>query len=120
MKQTLFVTLGTISLGLGILGIFLPILPTTPFLLLTATLYFNSSKKLYSKLMGNKHLGPYIKSFREDKSIPLQAKIISVSLLWLTIGYSIFFVVHLTILKVLLGAIAIAVTIHILSFKTKE
>ena len=80
--KTLYIALGTLSLALGILGIFLPLLPTTPFLLLTAALYFKSSPRLYNWLLNHKHLGPYIRNFRENKAIPLRAKIISISLMW--------------------------------------
>lgn len=72
--KTLYIALGTLSLALGILGIFLPLLPTTPFLLLTAALYFKSSPRLYNWLLNHKHLGPYIRNFRENKAIPLRAK----------------------------------------------
>lgn len=82
--KTLYIALGTLSLALGILGIFLPLLPTTPFLLLTAALYFKSSPRLYNWLLNQKHLGPYIRNFRENKAIPLRAKIISISLMWIT------------------------------------
>ena len=110
--KTLYIALGTLSLALGILGIFLPLLPTTPFLLLTAALYFKSSPRLY------KHLGPYIRSFRENKAIPLRAKIISISLMWITMLYCVFFIVPYIWVKVILLIIAAGVTYHILSFKT--
>ncbi len=120
MKKYVYIALGTISLGLGIVGIFVPLLPTTPFLLLTAALYCHSSDKLYNKLMNHKTLGPYIHDFRTHKSIPLKTKIISISLVWITIGYSIMCIVPLLFVKILLATIAIGVTIHILSFKTKK
>ncbi len=120
MKKIIFITIGTISLGLGIVGIFVPLLPTTPFLLLTAALYFKSSEKLYNRLMSHKKLGPYIADFRIHKSIPLKTKIIAISLLWITILYSAICVIPLVIVKIVLLIIAIAVTIHILSFKTKK
>ncbi len=117
--RVVLVILGCVSLGLGLVGIFLPVLPTTPFLLLSAALFVRSSKRLYDWLMGHKTLGPYIKNFRENRAIPLRVKIISVSLMWLTMGYSIFFVVdHLLWVQLILFATAIGVTIHILSFKT--
>lgn len=72
--KTLYIALGTLSLALGILGIFLPLLPTTPFLLLTAALYFKSSPRLYNWLLNQKHLGPYIRNFRENKSHPSTRK----------------------------------------------
>ncbi|MCD8080176.1 MAG: YbaN family protein [Bacteroides sp.] len=116
--KVLYIILGTLSLALGVLGIFLPLLPTTPFLLLTAALYFRGSPRLYDWLMNHKYFGPYIRNFREHKAIPLRAKILSVSLLWLTICYSIFFVISLWWVKILLAGIAIGVTCHILSFRT--
>ena len=116
--NVLYVILGTISLVLGITGIFIPLLPTTPFLLLTATLYFRGSPRLYNWLINHKYLGTYIRNFRENKAIPLHAKIISVSLVWITILYCLFFVIPIGWVKVLLFCIAAGVTYHILSFKT--
>jgi len=116
--KILYIILGSISLALGIVGAFLPLLPTTPFLLLTAALYFRGSPRLYNWLLNHKHLGPYIRNFRENKSIPLRAKIISVSLLWITILFCIFFVVEPLWIRILLLVIATGVTYHILSFKT--
>lgn len=88
--KTVCIILGTVSLALGIIGIFLPLLPTTPFLLLTAALYFRGSPRLYQWLLNHKCLGPYIRSFRENKAIPLRAKIISLLLMWGTMVYCIF------------------------------
>ncbi|NDV56938.1 YbaN family protein [Bacteroides sp. 519] len=116
--KILYIILGSISLVLGIIGIFVPLLPTTPFLLLTATLYFQGSPQLYNWLLNHKYLGPYIRNFRENKAIPLRAKIVSVSLLWITILYCIFFVVKMFWVQILLFCIATGVTYHILSFKT--
>ena len=71
------ITTGTFFVGLGIIGIFLPLLPTTPFLLLAAACYARSSKRFYNWLLNNKWFGNYIKNYRERKGIPLQIKIIS-------------------------------------------
>ena len=94
--KTVYIILGTLSLALGIIGIFLPLLPTTPFLLLTAALYFRGSPRLYQWLLNHKCLGPYIRNFRENKAIPLRAKIISLLLMWGTMVYCIFFLIPLT------------------------
>lgn len=120
MKRKLLIFVGSLSLGLGLLGIALPLLPTTPFLLLSATCYFHGSDKLYSWLMAHPKLGPYIRSFRDDKAIPLRAKVVSVSLVWLTLLYCIFFVVNPLWLKILLFLLAIAISWHILSFATRK
>jgi uncharacterized membrane protein YbaN (DUF454 family) len=82
------IVLGTISLALGIVGIVVPGLPTTPFLLLTAGLYVRSSNRLYNKLMAHKILGPYIHNFQKNKGIPLKTKLWSIALMWLMISIS--------------------------------
>jgi uncharacterized membrane protein YbaN (DUF454 family) len=111
---------GSLSLALGIIGIFLPLVPTTPLLLLAATCYFHGSGSLYRWLMNHPKLGPYIRSFREDKSIPLRAKIVSVTMVWLTLLYCAFFVAGHLWLRLLFIALAIGITWHILSYKTRS
>lgn len=121
MKKTLFIILGSVSLTLGVIGIFLPILPTTPFLLLSAALFARSSERLYSWLMNHKIFGEYIRNFREDKAIPLRGKVIAISTMWIFMLYSVFFIVDgKWYFQALLICIALAVTVHILSYKTKE
>lgn len=117
--KLLFAILGCISLGLGVLGIFFPVLPTTPFLLLSAFLFAKSSSKLYDWLLQHKYLGTYISDFLEHKSISLSVKVISISMLWLTIFLSIY-LVEIVLVKIFLLIIALGVTFHILSFKTKK
>ena len=109
---------GTVSLALGIMGVFLPVLPTTPLLLLAAALYMRSSQRLYGWLMSHKHLGAYIKNFREHKALPLRVKIVSVSMVWATLLYCAIFVAREWWMSVMFIAIATGVTIHILSYKT--
>ncbi len=109
---------GTLSLFLGIIGIFLPILPTTPFLLLAAFCYAKSSEKFYYMLLNNRYLGNYIKNYREQKAVPLKIKISSISLLWITILISAFCFIENNIIRGVLILIAAAVTVHILSLKT--
>ncbi len=107
---------GTLSLLLGLIGIVLPVLPTTPFLLLTAYCYFKSAPNWHKRLLASKHLGPYIKNFQENRCIPVRIKVYAISMLWLTIGTSAIFVVHLWWVRILLVVIAIGVTWHILSY----
>lgn len=120
MKRNLLILFGSLSLALGLLGIALPLLPTTPFLLLSATCYFHGSDRLYRWLMAHPTLGPYIRSFREDKAIPLRAKVVSVSLVWITLLYCIFFVVESLWLRILLFLLAVGISWHILSFATRR
>jgi len=118
LSRWALITTGTFFLGLGIIGIFLPLLPTTPFLLLAAACYARSSKRFYNFLLNNKWLGNYIKNYRERKGIPLKIKILSISFLWIVIGYSAIFVVHIFLGKIVIILIAVGVTIHILSIQT--
>lgn len=114
----LLIFLGTIFVGLGILGMFLPILPTTPFLLIAAACYARSSKRFYLWLLNNKLFGSYIRDYKERKSIPLKVKIFTVSLLWITIIFSAIFATNVIYIRIILVVIAICVTIHILSLRT--
>lgn len=116
--KIIFIISGSIALALGIMGIFMPLLPTTPFLLLAAALFFRSSPRLYEWLLNQKRLGPYIRNFREYKAIPLRAKIISVSMVWLTLLYCAYILHSQPWLSTLMIALAIAITWHILSYKT--
>lgn len=117
--KTLLALLGGLSLALGIIGIFVPLLPTTPFLLLTAALWIRSSPRLYAWLLSHRRLGPYIRQFRENRAIPLRAKVVSLTLLWATLLYCILAVVDDWWWAQLgLFAVAVGVTWHILSFAT--
>jgi uncharacterized membrane protein YbaN (DUF454 family) len=110
---------GFISLILGVIGIALPILPTTPFLLLASAAFAKSSKRFHRWLLNNKILGAYIKNYREGKGLPLKIKVITLSLLWITIITSILFLMHLFWLQIVLICIAIVVSIHIILIKPK-
>ena len=116
-KQALLVA-GSIALGLGVIGVFVPLLPTTPFLLLAAACYIRSSPRVYRWLMANRLLGTYISNYRSGAGVPRRMKVASVCLLWLTIGYSAAFVVHSALVRVILVLIAIGVTVHIASVPT--
>jgi uncharacterized protein len=118
--ETVLIILGTIFIALGVLGIFLPLLPTTPFLLLGASCYIKSSPRLYNWLIENKFLGWYIKNYTEGNGIPRKTKITAVLLLWVTISYSLVFIIDNLYIRACLVLIATGVTWHIISRKTIE
>jgi uncharacterized membrane protein YbaN (DUF454 family) len=118
IHSVVLIITGTFFVGLGVLGIFLPLLPTTPFLLLAAACYVRSSKRFYNWLLNNKWFGNYIKNYQDGKGVPLKVKVLSISLLWVTIIFSAVFIVHNFFVRIILILIAIGVTIHILSIRT--
>ena len=110
----LLIISGTLSIFLGLLGIILPLLPTTPFLLLAAASYARSSVKFYNWLLSNRFFGRYIKNYREGKGIPLKVKVTAISFLWVTILITSFFFIPIVTVKILLIVIAAGVTVHII------
>lgn len=118
IKRVLLIIAGSLSLGLGIIGIFLPLIPTTPLLLLAAACYIRSSNTLYEWLITNKHFGHYILDYREGRGIPLKAKIIGVTTIWISMLYTVIFVVPLFAVKILLLLIAAYFSWFILKQKT--
>ena len=117
--RALFFVAGTVSLVLGTIGIVLPILPTTPLLLLALACYCRSSKRMTKWVLTNKYFGSYIRRYKEGKGIPIKTKIIALAALWITISYSAFFIVNIWwIVQLILFVIAIAVSIHILRLPT--
>lgn len=117
-KRTVILLIGFVCLALGILGIVVPLLPTTPFLLLAAACFVRASDRMYQWLINHKLFGLYIRNYREHKAIPLKIKVTSVALLWITIIFSIVYVVDSMPVQVILALIGIGVTIHILHYKT--
>lgn len=118
MLNIILTILGLLSLGLGILGAFLPVLPTTPLLLLSAALFLRGNRRLYDWLMNHPKLGPYITNFMKHKAIPLRIKVVAVTTLWLTLLYCAVFVAEHWAFRAFFIVLAIAITIHILSYKT--
>lgn len=105
---------------LGAIGIFIPLLPTTPFWLLTCWFYVRSSERLYNRVMSNRYFGPHIRGFMVDKAIPMRSKVISIGIMWLSTILTSLFLAGYWWVKGLLGLITIGVTWHILSYPTKK
>ena len=117
LKKCLLICAGSISLALGVLGAFLPVLPTTPFLLLSAYCYIRSSKKLYNWLINHPIFGTYIYNYMTYRAITRNTKVGALIFLWLTLITSMLLVarIHLTIFLLVVG---IAVSIHLYSLRT--
>jgi len=119
LKRQLLLIAGTVSLAIGITGIFIPILPTTPFLLLAAACYLRSSQRFYNWLMNNRLFGTYIRNYTEGKGIPRKVKLFTIALLWVTIGISIWLVAN-WIVTVILLIVAAGVTLHIIFIRARQ
>ena len=117
VRRTALLICGSLSLGLGVLGIFVPLLPTTCFLLLAAWCYARSSPRLYEKLLATRWIGDYLRRYRDERAIPRPVKTASLVMMWITIGYSVFVFPNIVVRAVLL-AIAIAVTVHLVKLPT--
>ncbi|MCC7439320.1 MAG: YbaN family protein [Armatimonadetes bacterium] len=109
--------LGTFFVGVGVAGIFLPLLPTTPFLLLASACYVRGSKRLHDWLMNHRHLGPYIRNIKERRGMPMRAKVITLGFLWVSIGFSIYSIGRWTA-TVALICTATCTTTYLLRMKT--
>ena len=113
LKSRLFIAVGSISLGIGIVGIVVSLLPTTPFLLLAAYCYSRGSKRLYDTLLSNKLIGSYLRNYLDGKAMSLKAKIWSLSILWGVIGCTAAFVTDSLIIRIVLFAVGSGVTVHV-------
>ncbi len=118
LKRRLFVIAGTISVGIGVVGIFLPVLPTTPFLLLAAICYTRGSQRLYKALLYNRFIGTYIRNYIEGRGMSLKMKVWTIGLLWITIVSTAVFATEGMIVRIILAVVLIGVTLHILFIRT--
>ncbi len=117
VKKVLFATGGLISLGLGTLGIVMPLLPTTPFLLLSSYCFIRSSKRLHDWLINHRIFGEYIYNYVTHKAIKLETKILLIVLLWLSLTLS-WLSINNIYVRVLLPMVGTGVSIHILTLRT--
>ena len=118
IRKAALIFTGTVCVALGVLGMFLPLLPTTVFLLMAAYCYSRSSERFHTWLLNNRLCGKYIRNYRSGQGISLRQKITTISILWLSIGFSIWMLSAGFWITVLLLTIAIAVSVHLVWIKT--
>jgi len=118
IRKAILIFAGTVCVGLGVLGMFLPLMPTTVFLLMAAYCYSRSSDKFHDWLLSNRLCGKYITNYRSGKGITARQKFTTILTLWASIGFSMWIVSGRLWLVLLLAAIAIGVTTHILWIRT--
>jgi len=118
LKKSSLCAIGCISLVLGIAGIVLPILPTTPFLLLTAACFAKGSDRFYRWLINHPWFGEYIENYRSGRGMPMKTKITTIALLWLSIGTSVIFFVDFFPAKIVMLVIASCVSCYLITRPT--
>ena len=118
--RLLFVFIGSIFVGLAVIGIFIPGLPTTPFLIVAAYFYIRSSEKLYNWLINNKILGIYIKNYLAGNGMPMRAKIVALLLMWIFGSIAVFYAIpkSLIYVRIIVFIILITGTIFVSKVKT--
>ncbi len=104
---------GMVFLAAGLIGVVVPVLPTTPFLLLATACFLRGSERLHRWILTNRWFGEYLRRYREGRGIPARTKAGAITLLWASIGLSAAFAVESWAVRVGLLAIAVAVTAHI-------
>jgi len=115
LKRSLLIVAGTVCVTIGAIGIVVPVLPTTPFLLLAAACYTRGSRRLYCALLNNRLVGSYLRNYLEGKGMTRRSKIWTLSLLWAGITLAAALATDSLLVRVVLGIVLTAVTIHILT-----
>lgn len=110
LMKALLVTCGTICVGLGIVGIFLPLMPTTVFLLLAAACYARSSERFHRRLVEHPWLGPYV---QQNRGMTGRQKAVSIGVLWLSLIVTMIWAAGAIWLRLFLVAVGVGVTVHV-------
>ena len=116
--RALLIVAGTVAVLLGVVGVFLPLMPTTPLLLLAAWCYARSSKRFYDWLLAHRWLGPYIRNYIEGKGMTRRAKTSTLALLWVAVGVTAGFAIPAWWMQLPMVAIAAAITFYLLRLPT--
>jgi uncharacterized membrane protein YbaN (DUF454 family) len=120
LKRRLFVAAGTVALGLSVVGVIVPVLPTTPFLLLAAFCYMRGSQRLYAALLRNRFVGSYLRDYLEGRGMPRKKKIWTLAMLWCAMVLTAVLATDSLAVRVVLAVILAAVTVHILRIRTGQ
>ena len=118
LKKKIYICVGLLAVGLGIIGAFLPVMPTVPFLLVALFCFERSSKKYHDMILNNKYFGKVLKDYYEGRGLTTSVKIKAILFLTCGMGFSFYKVQHLY-LRIMLAVIWLGVTIHIILLKTK-
>ena len=117
VRKWLLLSAGILAVGFGVVGAFVPLLPTTPFLLLAAACFARSSDRHYEWLLNHRWMGAYVRNYREHRATTRRVKVVTLALLWGSIGYAAIVVADGWVVRTLLLSVAVGVTLHVLSLR---
>ena len=120
IKKGVYLIIGSVALAAGFVGIFLPVLPTTPLVLLAAWCFFRSSPRLYEWIISNERFGDTIQNYHQGKGLTRATKIKAIVMMWITISISIYYKINSSPLIAFLFGVAIVVTIYMIRLPTLE
>lgn len=118
VRKWLLVSAGMLCVGLGTVGIVVPLLPTTPFLLLAAACFVRSSDRLYNWLTSHRVFGSYIRNYREHRGMTTRARMLTLAVLWAGVSYAAIGVARSLPLRLVLLVIAVSVTVYLMRLRT--
>ncbi len=107
LVRIIWITVGCFLIGLGAIGVLVPGMPTTVFLVLAAACFIRSSQELYDWLLANKTFGPYLKNYREGAGIPIKTKIVALALIVVFVGYAVLHALEITEVRILVGLVGL-------------
>jgi uncharacterized membrane protein YbaN (DUF454 family) len=119
-KKFGYIVLGTVSLALGIIGIIIPVLPTTPFILLTAWCYLRGSEKFHTRLLNHPRLGPIVEEYSDDRGMRKESKQKAILMTWVAVLLTATFILDTFQLRALVIGLAGIGTIVMLRLKTRD
>ena len=118
--RMVLIAVGMCSTALGVIGIFMPLLPTVPLLLLAAACFARSSERSHNWLLEHRHLGPMIRDYLDGRGIPLRIKVSAIGLVWIAITLSVFFFNSLPWIRALLIVIGLCLTVYLIQLPVRR
>lgn len=119
-RRALLISIGFFLLILGIIGVFLPVMPTIPFFIIASLCFSGGSNRFHNMLLNNRWIGSHVKNFQEHKEMELRKKVFVIVFQWIALGVTTIFLVKIMLIRILMIIMALGVTIYILSLKTTK
>jgi uncharacterized membrane protein YbaN (DUF454 family) len=120
MIRGIYIIVGTIALIIGAIGLFLPVIPTTPLVILAAACYYRGSDRLHTWILSSRWFGETIKNYQEGKGLTRNTKVRAISMMWIMILISAWFFIRNLFVRVAIICVAIGVTFYLVRLPTLE